>query len=354
VKVFLSSTSLDAGYGGPAVSVGRLADALANAGLEVGLWSADRSRTVTVANGLRQIEGSPAEALKQFGRPDILHDNGLWLAHNHRFAVLSRRDRIPRVVSTRGMLEPWARRHKRWKKVIAWSLYQRADLGSAVLHHATSDAEAANLRALDLGVTVGVIPNGVDVPQTMPDRLQRPDGLRTALFVGRLYPVKGLPMLIEAWARLRPSGWRLRIAGPDEAGHLAELRRLAVQRNVEGNIEFRGQVDGEEKLRELRSADLFVLPTHSESFGMAIAEALAYGVPVLTTTAAPWPQLSARHCGWRVDPSVEAIVDGLRKATAVDDATRRAMGLQGHEWIKTDFQWGDVARRFVACYSQLT
>jgi len=90
-------------------------------------------------------------------------------------------------------------------------------------------------------------------------------------------------------------------------------------------------------------ADLFVLPTHSESFGMAIAEALAHAVPVLTTTGAPWPMLQETGCGWRVQPTVDGIADGLLQATSLDRETLRQMGEKGRYLVLREFSWSRVA-----------
>src|SRR6185437_2219240 len=161
---------------------------------------------------LRRLTGSLGAAWREFGKPDVLHDNGIWRRHNHRLARLASARGIRRLVSTRGMLEPWAMAHKGAKKKLGWQLYQRRDLAAADGHHATSEMEAQNLRRLGLRVPVSVIANGVDVPEISRGAAGR--SVRKALFLGRLYPVKGLPMLIEAWARLRPKHWVLEIAGP--------------------------------------------------------------------------------------------------------------------------------------------
>ena len=120
MKVFLAGTSLLPTYGGPAFSVSRLAMALGEAGAEVGLWASDQSAAVTpllpTRSSVQRIIGTEAEALDRFGETDILHDNGIWLPHNHRLAVLAGRRGIPRIVSTRGMLGPWALKHKLFKK----------------------------------------------------------------------------------------------------------------------------------------------------------------------------------------------------------------------------------------------
>ena len=120
MRVFIGATSLRPAYGGPAFSVSRLAIALAEAGADVGLWSSDQSAGDThfagLAHAVSRLIGNAAEALDRFGKPDILHDNGIWLRHNHQLAKLALQRGIPRIVSTRGMLEPWAMRHKSWKK----------------------------------------------------------------------------------------------------------------------------------------------------------------------------------------------------------------------------------------------
>lgn len=362
MRIFLAGTSLLPSYGGPAYSVARLAAALAEAGAEVGLWASDQSALsaplLHTHGSIRVLEGNAAEALEKFGIIDVLHDNGIWLLHNHRLAVFAVQRRIPRIVSTRGMLEPWAAGHKRLKKNIAWWLYQRRDLQRAQLVHTTATQEACNLKRLRLGVPACVIPNGVDVPEINSKggettKALSASGWRTALFLGRIYPVKGLPMLIEAWARVRPVGWRLQIAGPDEAGHRAEVERAVSVAGLRDVVSFLGPVEGEAKTAAFFGAELLVLPSHSESFGMAVAEALAHGVPVLTTTGTPWAELTERGCGWWVAPTVDGIADGLRQATSQEAAALRTLGAKGRAWVVAEFGWETVANKFLRAYEQL-
>jgi len=354
VKVLLTSASLLPDYGGPAFSVSRLAMALAEAGAEVGLWASDQSAAVTpllpAGSSVQRIIGTEAEALDRFAPTDILHDNGIWLPHNHRLAVLAKRRGIPRVVSTRGMLEPWALSHKWLKKKLAWWLYQRRDLKHARCHHATAEAEARNLQHLGLGVPIVAVPNGVDVPEERSwvvgskSEEALPSGRRrTALFLGRIYPIKGLPMLIEAWARVRPDGWLLRIAGPDEAGHQKQVEKAVSAAGLGELVSFTGPIGHRMKTSAFFEADLFVLPTHSESFGVVVAEALAHGLPVLTTTGAPWSILPKSGCGWWVDATVDGIAEGLRQATILDPETLQAMGAKGRALVMAEFGWKRVA-----------
>lgn len=354
MKIFLAATSLAPRYGGPAYSVSQLALALTDAGAMVGLWSSDDSviDTPLLAEGapLAPLSGPVMGALKSFD-PDIVHDNGLWLAHNHQLARASRKLGVPRLVSTRGMLEPWARRHKKWKKDIAWLAYQRRDVMTADGLHATAPEEAENLGRLGLGVPVHVIPNGVDIPAAAAASPMLE--MRTALFMGRLYPVKGLPLLIEAWSRVRPKGWRLVLAGPDEAGHRADLEAQIAKHGLKQIISFMGPLQGEAKEAALFGADLFILPSHSESFGMAIAEALAHGLPVLTTVGAPWPALIERLMGWRTPISIDGLAAGLAEATSLDTPVLRGMGQRGRDFVTAEFGWHHVARQFLATYAAI-
>ncbi|MEJ0065391.1 MAG: glycosyltransferase [Caulobacteraceae bacterium] len=356
MRLLLTATSLRPSYGGPAYSVSQLAMALASSGVEVGLWAADGSAADTELipprTKVRRLAGVLADAARVFA-PELIHDNGLWLPHNHRVAALSREIGVPRLVSTRGMLEPWAIRHKGVKKKIAWGLYQRRDLERASALHATADTEAQNLAAFGLGVPTVTIPNGVDLPDISTTRPAAAGATRTALFLGRLYPVKGLPMLIEAWARVRPPAWRLLIAGPDEASHQAVLEAAVAAHGLGDVVSFVGPVDGEAKAARLRDADFLVLPSHSESFGMVVAEALAHGAPVLTTTAVPWPALDQRGCGWRCAPTPDAIAEALHEATGHDAATLRAMGAAGRAFVAETLGWDSIAARFTALYQRL-
>ena len=350
--------SLHPAYGGPAVSVSRLATALSKIGIDAGVWAPDQSAATTPylepGSAVRRLTGSESEALKSFGEVDVIHDNGVWRPHNHRLAVLAARRGIPRAVSTRGMLEPWAMRQKPWKKAIAWRLYQQRDLQQAQRHHATAEAEAEQLRRLGLTVPVCVIPNGVDLPDF--DGGERAAGrsaagsARKVLFLSRIHPKKGLLMLIEAWSQVRPAGWLLEIAGPDEGGHRSEVGAAVSAAQLDDEVSFVGALEGEAKAAAFYGADFFILPTFSENFGLVVAEALAHGLPVVTTTGAPWSVLHERRCGWWVEPTVSGVSDGLRKATSCAPEVLESMGRKGRELVFAEFGWPRVAKDFATMY----
>jgi glycosyltransferase involved in cell wall biosynthesis len=143
------------------------------------------------------------------------------------------------------------------------------------------------------------------------------------------------------------------VAGPDEQGHRAEVEQRARARGIGADVTFTGPVDDDAKWDLYRASDLFVLPTFSENFGVVVAEALACGVPALTTTGAPWRELEAERCGWWVPPEAEALAEALRDATARPDAERRAMGQRGRALVEARFSWTQVAADLHAAYRWL-
>jgi len=122
-------SSLNAADGGPARSVPALAHAQAQCGADVTLWSAHTPTIdLTSFEGVTFVHGELPAALPVGWMPDLIHDHGLWLPSNHASARFGRHNRIPRVISPRGMLQPWCLNHRRWKKRLAWRLYQHRDL----------------------------------------------------------------------------------------------------------------------------------------------------------------------------------------------------------------------------------
>jgi glycosyltransferase involved in cell wall biosynthesis len=353
-------------YGGPFESVRHLSIAQFAAGLDVSVkmpWSAEAAAhehawlPVNVKVGGRiwlPLLGWSPTYLRDilFSEADVLHSHGLWQHPSWVSLDWKKQNNRPHVCSVRGMLEPWAWAHRAWKKRPVWWLWERRNLQSASLLHATSLQEAETLRARGLRAPIAVIPNGV----VLPDRLERvrPEHRegsgKTALFLSRIHPVKGLPLLLHAWAKVRPAGWSLHIVGPDDGGYRAELERLSSNLGLRDVVRFSDVLLGEAKARAFRESSLFILPSHSENFGIAVAEALAYGLPVITTHGTPWAILESERCGWWVPTRVEGLAGALDDASSRSGAALAAMGERGRELVASRFAWDGIAQQFIDCY----
>jgi glycosyltransferase involved in cell wall biosynthesis len=283
-------------------------------------------------------------------KPNIIHSHGLWHPLSYWRSQLSWEHHIPLVIHPHGMLEPWALNYHKFKKQIALWLYQRRDLEQAKVLFATAQQEAESIRQFGLRQPIAITPNGVHFPKfESKSTAFDPSTPRTVLFLSRIHPKKGLINLIQAWSQVQPSNWRLLIAGPDENNHLAEVQAQINQHRLNQIVEFVGSVEGEDKAQLYRQADLFILPTFSENFGVVVAEALSYGVPVMTTTGTPWSDLEDYQCGWWTAPTVEGIADALKEATSLAPQELQAMGERGREYVQR-YDWNTIAQDTLAVY----
>jgi glycosyltransferase involved in cell wall biosynthesis len=370
--------SINREVGGPAVTVPRLASYLGRAGVDSHiatiddpgfgspyLLSAAQVTAVPARMLARRMRGwSPAlaHALQQLtgSGVDVVHSHGMWMFPNLYARRAALRFRVPLVVSPRGMLDRWSLRRSRVRKYLAWNLFERGNLEAAALFHATSVAEAQSIRAMGFAQPIAVIPNGVDLadPAAVPGRsvLERLHGELTGkhwlLFMSRLHPKKGIAGLVRVWRELSPQfpDWQLLVAGPDLDGHGAEVRSQVAAFGLAQRVTFTGMLHGEQKSCALAHSEIMALPTHSENFGIVIAEALAHGTPVITTRAAPWEGLEERNCGWWIEDSEAALRSALCEALGATSGQRREMGERGREFVAARYAWDRVALEMKSIY----
>jgi glycosyltransferase involved in cell wall biosynthesis len=367
------TTGLTPAAGGPYVSVAGLVRGLAKEGTYRPLVAAatgqieatrelvDHWQGGEILSG--RLSGNPfdSQVADEFTRrvlgrlPTVVHVHGLWDASTcAAMRVICRRD-VPVVVSPRGMLEPWALRHRWLKKRAFLAAYLWPILARADLLHATSEAEAETFRGLRLRQPLAVIPNGVDLADlpSPAGSVGGTDGPRRLLYLGRLHMKKGLENLLRAWSTVRPNGWRLSIAGIDEGGYEARLKAMASQLGIQDSVDFPGPMLGEAKWRYLSSGTAFVHPSFSENFGIAVAEAMAAGLPVIATVGTPWSVLEERGMGWWVDPDPFALAKAIRAVVAAEPNDLRAMGGRARLHVRETFDWPTIAAAMASCYSWL-
>lgn len=310
----------------------------------------------------------------------LVHLHALWAPILHRVAKWARVNRVPIVWSPHGMITHWAMNNKRLKKLLGWYLYQKRDLQYATLLHATAESEVDDIRRMGLKNKIVIVPLGVGMEDREEVRgekvkVKENGDERTLLFVSRVQRKKGLPNLIKAWSKLSPEvkkGWQVRIVGPDQDNHTAELEHLCDALNITWedrssrwpnhpgahllsgpDIIFVGPKFGNELVAEYDTADLFVLPTHSENFGAVVIESLAHDVPVICTKGAPWKELETARCGRWIDIGVEPLVVALTELMSLSDAARHEMGTRGRKLAGEKYSWSAICRKMVEGYEML-
>jgi glycosyltransferase involved in cell wall biosynthesis len=258
----------------------------------------------------------------------------------------------PVVWSLRGSFKRWEGNRKPLLKR-GWTAVCGALLDpDSTLLHVTSEIERQESSEKVSRVEFRVIRNGIEIPNEV--RRQQPflaDGVVRVLFIGRLHEIKGIERLLEALYILRQScDARLTIAGEGESAYVFSLRQLVRERGLEKNVQFAGFVEGADKQRLFVSADVCVVPSHTENFGMVVAEALAHGVPVIASTGTPWERLPQVGCGLWVDNTPEALAQAVRRVCAMP---LEEMGIRGRAWMLSEFGWERIAAEMLTAYKEL-
>lgn len=370
MKIIMTVPDIKLSSGGPPSSVVLLADSIALQGIDLSLFAMDYGDEIYRAGHsnafeLRLIQSKKSRigAFRAIGklkqeitaefhrhRNVVLHDHSIWSLFNNEVVRTCITNRIPYLISAHGMLEPWSLEQRRQKKRLAWFLYQHKNLSRANILYATAYQEAMGLRRIGLTNPIAIIPNIIETPPLLTEQPKDNGKKKTALFLSRIHPKKGLPNLIEAWNRIRPADWQLMIAGPDHGGHEDYLKSLVNKYGLGKEVQFLGPIYNEEKWRLFRKVDLFVLPTFSENFGLVVGEALSMAVPTITTKGAPWQDLETFQCGWWIDIGLEPLITALKQAFEISDKTRSEMGARGKKLIEEKYSPEMVAKNTIAVY----
>ena len=463
---------IQASTGGPAVSVTRLASEQAKMGHEVTLACLDYPhlgpqvaalgvRVVSLKGNVFAVRGrgwSPEfrrVLMEEARKADVVHNHGLWMwpnAYAREAAVAAGK---PLIISPRGMLEAWSLNRSKLRKVVAWWLFERKNLQSAVLFHATAESEKRSIeKALSHGLTridtdsfsggdpagksnssekakkaaVVVAPNGVDLPdlgrrpgrEVLEEKFPELRSRRWVVFMSRLHPKKGVDVLLRAWARqkdvtcdmwrvtsgetktarqnvehtaygirhtegegrsayasgaannygvtraednLRHTNLKLKtaphrgavlvLAGSDLIGYGKEIKRMIKELGLVDSVVMTGEVAGEAKDCLLGNAEVFVLPSYSENFGIVVAEAMAWGRPVIATTGTPWKEVAEVGAGWWVKPEEEPLAKALEEAMGKGPEALDAMGAKGRALVERSYGWAAPAAKLVRAYEEV-
>jgi glycosyltransferase involved in cell wall biosynthesis len=276
------------------------------------------------------------------GWADVVHLTGTYSFPTVPTLALARLRGRPLLWSPRGALlasHTWDGVRRKWIKRV-WERTCQIAASDRVVLHATSEEESAASVARLPRMRAVVIPNGIEIPPPSARQWQ-PGGVLRLMFLGRVDPVKGIENLIEALALLEKGATRLDIYGSGLPDYVARLKHLAASKLGE-MVRFHGHAEGERKREAFAEADICVLPSFSENFGMVVAEALAHGVPVIVSRGAPWAEVEQRGCGRWVDNSPASLAAAI---TALRRENLEEMGEAGRRWMQAEFDWSRIAGR---------
>ena len=376
LRIVHTLAAADTEAAGPSYTVPRLCRSLATRGHRVELLTLGEANRSTISgsfvHGRFADDPVPIQVLSRLGHSramrtalsrssaDVFHTHGLWMMPNVYPAEVARRLGKPFVLAPRGMLGRDALKFSATAKRVFWAVWQKRAVNAVSCFHATAESEYEDIRVYGLKQPVAIVPNGIDLPvlsdlQDKEATQAAPAEPRFVLSLGRVHPKKGLDRLVAAFALVAQdySEWRLRIVGPDEGGHAAELRRQISAAGLEGRVSIEPPVFGADKFFLMGQADVFALSTLHENFGMTVAESLAVETPVISTRGAPWAGLIENRCGWWIDHGPEAMAAALRDVMAMPRHVRREMGARGRLWMQRDFGWDGVAQQMTEVYRWL-
>lgn len=264
---------------------------------------------------------------------------------------------VPYVLRPLGTLSEWSLAHRGWKKRPYYALLERSHLELASAIHVTSVAEAEDVARLGYGDRARVIPLGVDVEGRVRERprvVKRGNPLRL-LFLSRLHEKKNVPLVLRALASVSGASRQieLTIAGGGDSGYRRELEQLVNELGLQTRVRFVGHVDGDAKRRVLLDADCFVLPSANENFGLAVAEALAAGLPVIVTPGVALSlDVSSAGAGLVTEATEEALAAAIVWA-ADHPAALVEMGDRAWQLARRELSWETTCSRLATLYGEL-
>lgn len=289
--------------------------------------------------------------------PDIIHSQAVWLYTSVATRHFEKNKKAKIIITPRGTLDPWALQTKRYKKVFAEFFFEKKNLRKADCIHVLNQSEYDSVRQYGLKNPVAIIPNGITLPKNVV--YDRGKEKKVLLFVGRIHPKKGISELLDGLKIVKDQNprflqsWVVRIAGWNQQGHLEFLQGKCSRLGLDDYVSFIGPVLGEEKDKEHRKADAFVLSSYSEGLPMSVLEAWAYSLPVVMTDQCNLPEGFKNKAAIRVTTDPQSIAEGLVKLFEMSDGERIEIGNNGYNLVKREYTWDGIADKTLQLYHWL-
>ncbi|MCY4653759.1 MAG: glycosyltransferase [Dehalococcoidia bacterium] len=367
-------------WGGPVAVVSQLIRALSAEGVNCEIATARGRR---VGTDISPIEDTPINSFEtelpsllwtayssplarflneNVSRFDLVHIHEIWHYAGYAAFHAAVRNSIPVVLTPHGELGEWHIRHKAWKKRIYMKLALDRILRGADALHAITVAEKERLKQLGYNTLVTVAPNGINPdqfddlpdPSDFLDRCPALKGKQIILYLGRLNPTKGLDILARAFSAIssRFPDTVLLVAGPDEEGGRQLMESILKSEGVLDKVVFTGMLTGADKMSALACANVFVLPSYSEGFSIAVLEALAARLPVVISEGCNFPEVADHSAGFVVATGDRPVTDAIGTLLSKPDL-RVQMGERGRKLVVERYTWQATASKIAELYRTL-
>jgi glycosyltransferase involved in cell wall biosynthesis len=386
VKVLHVIPSVSPTLGGPSQVVFNLVKALRECGVDAEIATTNDNGSTVLEVPLNQrieYEQAPVWFLPSFSPPlkefifsaeltrwlwqhirdyDIIHTHYLFSYASTCAGAIARQQRVPYIVRPLGHLSPWALAQSRLKKQIYTFLIERHNLNRAAAIHCTSAAEAEDARNFGIKTPTVTLPLGVNQPVEEPEAKQKlrhiyeiPTQTPVVLFLSRLHPKKRPDLLMQALSQLTAQNhdFHLILAGSGEPDYVSYLKNLAASLGLASCTSFAGFVTGEDKRLLLQGSDIFVLPSFSENFGVAVAEAMAAKLPVIVTPGVQIsPEIAAESAGLVVEGEVGPLGSAIAQLLASQNL-RHQLGENGKRLVSRHYCWNAIAQNLADVYTAI-
>lgn len=298
---------------------------------------------------------------EQLPNYDLVHTHYLFSYAPTCAALLARQQKIPYIVTPYGMLTPWALQHQRLKKQ-AYSIIERHNLNQAVAIHCATELESQDVRNYQVKTPTFVVPYGVHLPAYQFQAKQRlrqlyniPLETPIVLFLSRLHPKKRPDLLLEALSKLATlnTDFHLILAGSGDCDYLTYLTNLVSSLGLAKQTTIPGFVTGVDKNLLIQGSDLFVLPSFSENFGIAVAEAMAAGLPVIVTPGVQIaPDIAQANAGLVIQGELDALVMAIQDLLTSPNR-RMELGENGKRLVNQRYSWNAIAGNLDTVYTAI-
>jgi len=380
MKILYVTASMSSEWGGPTKVVAELTEKLVEKGIEIAIFlpfkRGEESKIVKPKGVELQLFPQNfidklwtsyslgfAKAIQEsIYKFDIIHIHEIWHYPQYIAYKAAKKAGKPYVITIHGSLDPWCLGYKSFKKKIYASLIQKSVLKEANVIHAITDEEVKQIKNFVNTDNIIMVPNGIN-PEDFKNLPLREEfeknypnlkGKKVILFLGRIHPKKGLDLLANAFgivAKERDDVCLL-IAGPDSDGYKDKIMQTIKKEQVSNKVIFTGMLKDQNKLVALGGADIFILPSYSEGFSMAILEAMICKLPVIITRQCNFPEVAEYEAGIVIEPNLKRLTEALNILLNNSKLCKK-MGENGHKLILKKYTWNKIANQMIKLYEKI-